>query len=289
MAAVVTVMNMKGGVGKTTVAAHLGGMLATYEYGGRRRSVLLVDYDPQFNLSQAWLPTRIYLDLEKKRRTMLAVLVDDPAGLNPYQLQVPDSAVPPRLADLEYVLYLPTAVRGKLAIVPSTLDLMFVALAEPDKKTKVIEDRFTKFIKAARDAYDVVIIDCHPAGSLFTKTALQNSDHVLIPVVPEKYSLRGVGLMMRFIEEKKSSAATPTPHILFNRVPRAGLSTEERSIRADPDYTAKCLAETLRLFKVFSDPEEGVGFAWRSGKPHSTRAWKNLYAVVREIVSRLNI
>lgn len=51
MGSVVTVMNMKGGVGKTTVTMHLGGIFAHYDIGGKTRKVLLIDYDPQFNLS----------------------------------------------------------------------------------------------------------------------------------------------------------------------------------------------------------------------------------------------
>ncbi len=44
-------MNMKGGVGKTTVTMHLGGMIALYDIGDKQRNVLLIDYDPQFNLT----------------------------------------------------------------------------------------------------------------------------------------------------------------------------------------------------------------------------------------------
>lgn len=76
MGTVVTIMNMKGGVGKTTLAANIGGMLSMYEFGGRRRSVLLVDYDPQFNLSQMWLPTSTYVGLETARKTTLAIWPD---------------------------------------------------------------------------------------------------------------------------------------------------------------------------------------------------------------------
>lgn len=55
MGTVVTIMNMKGGVGKTTVAMHLGGVISRYKFPDKRRKVLLVDYDPQFNLSQAFI------------------------------------------------------------------------------------------------------------------------------------------------------------------------------------------------------------------------------------------
>ena len=240
MGAVVTVMNMKGGVGKTTVAAHLGGMLSMYQLGGRRRSVLLLDYDPQFNLSQMWLSTAAYLKLEKGRKTTLSILVDDPLSLNPFHLQVPDSATPPKVDTIVHELYFPTKFRERLCIVASTLDLMYVALAEPDQKTTTMEERFAKFIKECREKFDVTIVDCHPAGSLFTKTALRNSDHVLIPVVSERFSVRGVALMMRFLEDKALDAKKPISHIVFNRMPRAGISQEESTIRSNPAYSGKC-------------------------------------------------
>ncbi len=59
MGTVVTVMNMKGGVGKTTVAMHLGGVFARFRVQDRSRKVLLIDYDPQFNLSQSLLPAKL--------------------------------------------------------------------------------------------------------------------------------------------------------------------------------------------------------------------------------------
>jgi chromosome partitioning protein len=289
MGAVVTVMNMKGGVGKTTLAANIGGMLSVYEFGGRRRSVLLLDYDPQFNLSQMWLSTATYVGLENAQKTTLAILIDDPLALNPYHLQVPDNATPPKVDAIAHEVYPTSKWRERLSIVASTLDLMYVALADPDQKTATMEERFAKFIAECRQKYDVTIVDCHPAGSLFTKTALRNSEHVIIPVVGERFSLRGVGLMMRFIEDKALDAKRPLPHIVFNRMPRVGISHEERTIRANTSYSGKCLTETLRLFKAFADPTEGSGFVWHSHKPHSNRAFRNLAAVTREIVSRLNI
>ena len=55
MSSVITVMNMKGGVGKTVVAAHVAGMLPRYGFGGKWRKVLLLDLAPQLNLSQLFL------------------------------------------------------------------------------------------------------------------------------------------------------------------------------------------------------------------------------------------
>ena len=289
MGKVITVMNMKGGVGKTTVTANLGGHLSFYKHGEKRRNVLLVDYDPQFNLSQAYIPVAEYAKIEKAKTTVLSVLLDDPTKLDPFRLYVSGNEQPPKLSDTEYVAYKQSASWGRLAIVPSTLDLMYVALGEPETKTKPIEERFRKFIDEARAAYDVVLIDCHPAGSIFTKTALRNSEHVIIPVVPERYSVRGVGLMLSFIEAQQLGNAGPKPHILFNRVPRTGISAEEQAIRANSHYTAKCLTRTLKEYSAFAEPMEGQGFVWFSGKPWSRQALGNLHGVTQEIVDRLGL
>jgi chromosome partitioning protein len=174
MSVVITVMNMKGGVGKTTVAMHVAGAAARYELNGKFRNVLAIDYDPQFNMSQAFLPAKTYFGLEKQKKTTLSILIDDPSNLDPYKLQVPGNHQPPKVAELVTPIY--SYKNACLHLIPSTLDLMYVALGQATTQTKPIEERFQKFIDECRSHYDLVIIDCHPAGSLFTKTSLRNSD-----------------------------------------------------------------------------------------------------------------
>jgi chromosome partitioning protein len=202
MGTVITIMNMKGGVGKTTVAAHLAGVSCRVLLGGKPRKVLVIDYDPQFNLSQAFLQPKVFFELEKARKTILSVLLDDDVNLNPYQLQVPGNHSPPKVGDLVHRIF--TFSGAHLDLLPSTLNLMYVALGQTNGNTAPMEERFEKFIAECRTLYDVIYIDCHPAGSLFTKTSLRNSDHVVIPVVPQRYAVRGIGLMMNFIGAKNA-------------------------------------------------------------------------------------
>jgi chromosome partitioning protein len=202
-------MNMKGGVGKTTVTLNLAGVLPRYPPAGKKPlRVLAIDYDPQFNLSQAYIASTAYFSLEKQSETTLAVLIDSGTALNPYQLQVPGNHTPPGVKSLSTTIY-QNRSGAKLDIIPSTLNLMYVALGQATTNVAPIEERFEKFIDECRDLYDLIIIDCHPAGSLFTKTSLTNSDFVLIPVVPQKYAVRGIGLMMEFIRAKKAGAKEP--------------------------------------------------------------------------------
>lgn len=196
MGIVVTVMNMKGGVGKTTVTMHLGGIISKYQIR-KQRKVLLIDYDPQFNLTQAFIPPKKYFKLEEERNTTISILLDDETDLDPYHLQVPGNEIPPKVSDLAY------KIDNNLDIIPSTLDLMYLALGQPEKKIKSVEERFYKFITECRNNYDLILIDCHPAGSVFTKTSLSSSDHVIIPVAPQNYAFRGIGLMLRFIKSEK--------------------------------------------------------------------------------------
>lgn len=289
MGTVVTVMNMKGGVGKTTVAMHLAGAMARYLISPTKKplKVLAIDYDPQFNMSQAFLPAKTYFNLESTRKTTLSILFDDDTALDPYKLQVPGSHNPPSVNSLTTALY--KTKNGVLDIIPSTLELMYVALGRTEANTKTIEERFQKFIVECRKHYDLIIIDCHPAGSIFTKTSLTNSDHVIIPVMAQRYAVRGIALMMRFIAAKKAGTKSPIPHILFNNTPRTGTLPEELAIRADKDYSKFCLQTSLKRYKAFAEPEDGAGFVWFSTKPYSTEAFGNLIRVARELAARIGV
>ena len=88
MGAVLTVMNMKGGVGKTTISIHLAGLAARENLGRPNPSkVLLIDYDPQFNASQAYIRGNVHLQRENDNKTILSVLMDHPNDVNPFSLQ----------------------------------------------------------------------------------------------------------------------------------------------------------------------------------------------------------
>lgn len=287
---VVTVMNMKGGVGKTTVSMHVGSTAAGVVYDTQKGplKVLLIDYDPQFNLSQALLPPKVYFALEKERKTILSVLIEDDAEINPYHLQVPDNEKPPSV-DAVKANVVNFKNGGSLDLVPSTLDLMYVALGQANTSIKPIESRFTKFIDECRSKYDLIIIDCHPAGSIFTKTSLRNSDHVVIPVAMQRYAVRGIGLMMTFIEAKKQGSVGPTPHILFNSTSRKEISNEEKQIRSNDKYKGSCFANTLKKYTAFTELDEGKGFVWNNKKSYSTEAWSNISSVTREFLVRTGV
>ncbi len=276
MASVITVMNMKGGVGKTVVSAHLAGMLSLYEFNGKRRRVLAVDYDAQFNLSQMFIPSSTYFSLEKARKTSLAILQDDELDVKSFTIQVSGNRAPPPVNTLVH------AINDHFDIVPSGLDLMYVTLGQTVTRTDPMEERFRKFIDECKTLYDVIVVDCHPAGSILTKTAIQNSDHLIIPVTPSPFAARGISLMTQFLS---SSGASTSPHILFNLEGKTP-SSSQLDIRSNGRFTKYCLATSLQRFKAFADPIGGENFVWSSGKAHAGAARANLFAIVNEVVTR---
>ncbi len=227
---------------------------------------------------------RLIFPLEGQRKTTITILFDDDTKLNPYRIQVSGSHSPPNVKDIAFRIY--NYTDAHLDIVPSTLDLMYVALGQATGDTKSIEERFHKFVLNCRNVYDLVFIDCHPAGSLFTKTSLRNSDHVLIPVMPQRYATRGIGLMMQFIAAKSIGESPPVPHILFNCTPRGHITNQEVEIRANASFAPFCMSNTLKKFKAFAEPEGGQGFVWVSGRPYSTEAFSNLLRVAQELMTR---
>jgi chromosome partitioning protein len=282
---VLTVMNMKGGVGKTTIACHLAAMAGRNELGHADvKRILLIDYDPQFNASQTMITANEYDKLEKEKKTVLSVLMEDPSKIDPFQIYSHDFCKPPKVSDLVFT----TGVSaGGVDIVVSTLDLMYVALGQPSKTLTPMKERFAEFIREAKAKYDLVIIDCHPAGSVFTQTSLSTSDHVLIPVKPERYALRGVGLMKRFIDGRGPQSAAIVPHIVFNET--HGVSDTEKAIRAAAEFRQLCIGPTINRSDHLKSPSQGRHFMWNVRTAHYKICMANLKSVFGELLVRMGI
>lgn len=264
---VITFMNMKGGVGKTTMCIHTA---AAFAWEPKR--VLVIDYDPQFNASQYLMLPKRYYELEGANRTILSVLSPPGAPMTPFVLAIPTADQPvPRVEDLATRL-----VRfrngGSLDIVPGTLNLMYLALGQSRESLEPMERRFERFVETSAAAYDYVFVDCHPAGSFLTKTALLASDHVVIPVAPDAFSKRGIVLMREFLDYLSRFGKNPDLSIAFNRIPRINYNPRfEREIRGDPTFGAKCLSQVIHEWAAIrTAPSEQTLVYW------SRRPWRSV-------------
>lgn len=188
MAISVSFINMKGGVGKTTLAAQVA---HAADKGGYK--TLVIDLDPQSNLSQSLLtPERYVAHLEARKPTVVQI----------FDRYLPASSEheSPRQVDIHDVIIKKAGYwhNSSLDLIPSRLELSH-SLKNPTGK----ERRLAKAIAKVSNEYDLIIIDCAPTESILTEAAYFASRYVLVPVKPEFMATIGLPLLARSIEEFK--------------------------------------------------------------------------------------
>jgi chromosome partitioning protein len=178
----VCLVNMKGGVGKSTFAVQLAWHYAAYP--NWLKKVLVVDTDPQFNASQYLLGIEKYRQIREGGKPTLWDLYRWPID-SPEAVHAKDAIVK--------VVRMKNG--GLIDIIPSQPELA-TALKEPRDK----ESMLAKTVKEVEDGYDIVFIDCPPTESLFTSSAYLASDFALIPVRPEFLSTIGLPLIRNSLD-----------------------------------------------------------------------------------------
>ena len=187
---VVSIINLKGGVGKTTVTA----LLARYA-AQQGLDVLAVDLDPQANLSQALMTGYDYLEFMEKKQPSIVELFNDFAPATEHK----PGPSPLQPSD---VLKIIKGYRKdiKLEIIPSRFDFSDNLV----DSTKVDEKALANFIAKNMQHKDLILIDCAPTESVLTRASYHASRYVLIPVKLEFFSTIGFPLMKKSLEHFRS-------------------------------------------------------------------------------------
>lgn len=165
MAQIISVVNQKGGVGKTTTAVNLGAYLAHLG-----KFVLLVDMDPQANATSG-----LGIDHKNLEKGIYEAISGE--------------------AHFRDIL-VDTPVQG-YKVAPATVSLAGanVELVNADRR----EFRLYDALLEARNDFDYIIIDCPPSLGLLTINSLTAADQVFIPVQAEYYALEGLGQLLETI------------------------------------------------------------------------------------------
>lgn len=184
MGKVVSFINMKGGVGKTTLCLGIGEYLAHHF----DKKILFIDVDPQFNITQSLMNEfdleDQYLDDYYKNRNIRNLFITPTRITERPKLPSPEDVI----IDLD----------NNIHIIPGTIDLIFEDNNKDGAKTK----RINKFIgdNDLRSYYDYIFIDCPPTISLYTDSALYASDFYLVPNRIDRYSILGIKLLKQVID-----------------------------------------------------------------------------------------
>ena len=169
MGKIISVVNQKGGVGKTTTAVNLASAL-----GISGKKVLLVDADPQGNTTSGY-------GINKKE-----------VKLSSYELLIGKGTAESAAVETEY---------ENVWVVPASMDL---AAAEVDLiEIENRQNQLKMALATSRDKYDYIFIDCPPSLGLITINALNASDTVFVPIQCEYFALEGLSQLMASVRQVK--------------------------------------------------------------------------------------
>ena len=192
---VVSILNLKGGVGKTTVAA----LLARYASGSggynmtgqKNLDVLAVDLDPQANLSQALMGDIRYKEFHDKKKPSIVELFN---GFMPASSTTPG----PGTTNAPQIIQKISTTRysGNLEIIPSRFDFSDNLIDSVKTDEKIL----AKFIGAEMSHKDLILIDCAPTESILTRAAYHASRYVIIPVRTEFLATIGFPMMEKSLK-----------------------------------------------------------------------------------------
>ena len=173
---IISIINQKGGVGKTTTAVNLAAGLSQL-----KKNILIIDLDPQGNAT-----TGLGLsNLEDTENSIYGVLNGT--------------------KDLNSVIK--KTNYENLNLVTSTVDLSGIEIetAEDEKRAFILKEKLSDFARQNNDKFDYILIDCPPSLSLLTVMALVASNSLLVPLQTEFFALEGITQLMKTIERIKSN------------------------------------------------------------------------------------
>ncbi|MCX8228873.1 MAG: ParA family protein [Planctomycetota bacterium] len=255
---VISVINQKGGVGKTTSVANLGAALAMAGH-----QVLLMDLDPQAHLSIAFdrMPS--------------------PGDPSVYTLLGGNHSV----ADVAQ----PTNVEG-LWIAPTNLDLTGAEteLAAEIGREILLKSALATYAKEEQ-APDIILLDCPPSLGLLSLNALVASEHVLIPVQAEFFALQGMAQLLDVLERVKQRL-NPSLDLLGILV---GLYSKQRNLSREvveelKEHFGNLLIPTLVRTNVRLAEAPSHGLTIFEYAPQCPGA-QDFKEVAKELASRLGL
>lgn len=171
---VISVVNQKGGVGKTTTTLNLG-----YALSNQGKKVLLIDLDPQSSLSIAMGLE----DTDNLEYTIASIM----------GLEIEDKTLPDKEKYINRI--------EKLDLIACSIELSAIEVSLVNAMSR--EMVLKHIIQELKDDYDYIIIDCSPSLGMLTINALAACESVIIPVTPEYLSAKGLELLMMNIKRTK--------------------------------------------------------------------------------------
>ncbi|HAW56139.1 MAG TPA: hypothetical protein DCX29_14955 [Hyphomonas sp.] len=273
---VLAVMNLKGGVGKTTISSQVFGAWQG-ALGGR---ILLVDLDPQYNLTQTFFEMDVADASAAADKSVISLFEksrlharDATSPAESWLTLSTDPFAPVPKEKLIHELMGEGSPGGRLDLISGQFEISKYAFASDPASLALIKEHFLQSIERYRSDYDLIVFDTNPNATFLTRCALEAADRVLAPMHADIYSLRGVRLLNQVIREQIAPEHRPDLSVLFNAVGRSEQSTFEADAR-NGAYNSKAGFDLAGSLLRSALPRSGhlQVKAPREGEP----AWKQL-------------
>ncbi|MBM9614716.1 ParA family protein [Desulfobulbus rhabdoformis] len=233
----VCVINLKGGVGKSTIAT----LLCREALINRKKDVLAIDLDPQANLSQALMHYSYNQFLSEQWPSVVELF-------NGYQPPSASTGGPTGLTNNSVVQTITTIGDNTLQIIPSRFDFSdnLIDSARPDPRV------LARFLAKNFKKKDLIIIDCAPTESILTRAAYHASRLVLIPVKPEYFATIGFPLLQEsltsFRKQNRGHRIDVSGIVINNAFYDGGNNGGPEKKRALGDIESEALINGWRIF-----------------------------------------
>lgn len=178
-AKIISIINMKGGVGKTTLSVGLSSYLSEFS----NKKVLLIDSDPQFNATQSFIEPKDYYKNYYEESKTIFKLFEPQTNLSQSDIPKKEDLIISLNKNLDFL-----CGDLKLVLVNKSSDYQLVK-----KLKKFISDN------ELRKKYDYIFIDCPPTLTVYTDSALMCSDYYLIPNKIDRYSSIGITSLQKAV------------------------------------------------------------------------------------------
>ena len=171
---IISIINQKGLVGKTTTVINLAAGLSL-----NNKKVLVIDLDPQGNAT-----------------TGLGLSNIDQTSNSIYQVLIGTKKIDESISKTNF---------SNLDIITSNVDLsgLEVETADDSRRAYILKEKLTAYLNNSRGSYDYVLIDCPPSLSLLTVMALVASHSLLVPLQTEFFALEGITQLIKTIDRIK--------------------------------------------------------------------------------------